>query len=301
MASATAEYMALFRALESTGARGSRLFHDPYAARFLRPSLRLLVQVGRWPLGRALVRGALDRLWPGARASGVARTRLIDDALRAAASEGELAQVVLLGAGFDCRAHRQLLGPGARCFEVDRPETQAYKRQRLGDLANREVRYVACDFEADSLGERLKEAGFSPAERAFFVWEGVTNYLNPTAVDEVLAFVSASAPGSVLLFTYVDRLVLDEPHRFVGARRLRSMLRISDEAWTFGLSPCELPAFLERHGLSLVSEQGSVEYRAQYLGPQGDHLLGYEFYRAAVATVDGGSIARSHGVSECPR
>jgi len=301
MASATAEYMALFRALESAGAADTRLFNDPFATRFLRPSLGHVVRLSHWRLGRALVQSALDHLWPGARASGVARTRLIDDALVDASCDEMLEQVVFLGAGFDCRAHRQLLGRATTFFEVDRPETQEQKRLRLGDVADSEVRYVPCDFESDSLATCLEKAGFDLGRRSFFLWEGVTNYLNPTAVDEVLHYVSSSAAGNVLLFTYVDRLVLEEPERFVGSRRLRSMLRGSDESWTFGLDPCELADFLERRGLRLVCDRGSVDYRAQYLGPCGAHLRGYEFYRAAVAMVGDNPIVLAEGASRCPK
>jgi methyltransferase (TIGR00027 family) len=235
------------------------------------------------------VLAAIDRLWPGARASGVARTRLIDDALLALSRGGEIEQVVLLGAGFDCRAHRQSLRPAPVYLEVDRPETQDLKRERLGERAGGDVRYVPCDFEAGSLGASLEKAGFTPQRPAFFLWEGVTNYLSPSAVDDVLEYVRSTAPGTLLLFTYVDRRILDEPDRFVGSRRLRSTLRSSDETWTFGLEPSGLAAFLEQRGLRLVCDQGSIEYRAHYLGSRGAHLRGYEFYRAAVARVPSGA------------
>ncbi len=303
MASSTAEYMALFRALESAAPSETRLFDDPYAMRFLRPSLRSVVRLSRSRFGRALVLAAIDRLWPGARASGVAGTRFIDDALIRASREGKIEQVVLLGAGFDCRAHRLSISPAHGYLEVDRPETQETKRERLGDGLGGDVCYVPCDFKVDSLSEVLEKAGFRAELSSFFLWEGVTNYLNPEAVDEVLEYVSASKPGNVLLFTYVDRLVVDEPDRFVGSRRLRSTLQRSDEPWTFGLDPAGLPDFLEHRGLRLVCDKGSIDYRAQYLGARGAHLRGYEFYRTAVAVV--GNTALPIGppgeANRCPR
>ena len=294
--------MALFRALESAAPPNTRLFHDPYAAQFLRPSLRAVVGLSRSRLGRGLVLGTIDRLWPGARASGIARTRLIDDRLLATLRCGKVEQVVVLGAGFDCRAHRHSLSPNLGYLEVDRPETQALKRERLGDQINPDVRYVPCDFEADSLSICLEKAGFRPGKRSFFLWEGVTNYLSPEAVDDVLGYVSSTAPGSVLLFTYVDRLVLDEPERFVGSQRLRSTLRNSDESWTFGIRPSEIADFLEHRGLRLVEDKCSIDYRAQYLGGSGAHLHGYEFYRVAVAIV--ADTLLDHplgGPTRCPR
>src|SRR5215472_5637038 len=120
--SRTAEFMALFRALESTSPAEQRLFTDAFAQRFLRPSLRLLVWVARLrPLG-VLAKLLLDWRWPGARTSGIARTRFIDDALLSALHEG-FEQVVILGAGFDARAYRLPDMEKIRVFEVDHPDT----------------------------------------------------------------------------------------------------------------------------------------------------------------------------------
>lgn len=293
MVSATAEYMALFRALESSAPGSDRLFDDPYACRFLRPSLRAVVRMGRSPLCRPLLLATLDALWPGARTSGIARTRFIDDALVATARDEGLQQVVLLGAGFDCRAHRRLLHPPAVFLEVDRAEIQARKRRLLRDRAGDAVRYVPCDFEAGALDASLRRAGFRRDQPAFFLWEGVTNYLSPGAVDEVLEFVSSTAPGSLLLFTYVERRVLEDPGGFAGSRRLRWILGRTQESWTFGIAPSEVSAFLRERGLHLLCDTGSVDYRARYLGEDGAHLRGYEFYRAALAGVAG--AARSDG------
>src|SRR2546428_13604788 len=102
--SRTAEFMALFRRLESVRRPASaRLFDDPLARAFLRPSLRAVVGLARAPVAGSVVPWFIDRRWPGARSSGIARTRLIDDLLRDAVGQG-IEQVVILGAGFDCRA-----------------------------------------------------------------------------------------------------------------------------------------------------------------------------------------------------
>lgn len=297
MISSTAQYMALFRALESSAPASDRLFDDPYASRFLRPSLRFLLRLGRSPLSRPLVLALLDLLWPGARSSGVARTRFIDDVLRAAAGQPDLRQIVLLGAGFDCRAHRLLLRPAPVFLEVDRREVLNVKRALLHDRAGDRVRYVPCDFETGALAACLCHAGFQSDQRSFFLWEGVTNYLTPAAVDEVLAFVSSTAPGSVLLFTYVDRRVLDDPTAFIGSRTLRWILRSSQESWTFGIEPLKVGGFLRGRGLRLLCDTSSVDYRARYLGANGAHLRGYEFYRAAVAVVKGSS-SETHDAGE---
>jgi O-methyltransferase involved in polyketide biosynthesis len=82
-ASRTAEFMALFRALETRShPRQRRLFEDPLAAAFLSPTLRVAIELCRVPAFERATSKLVDSISPGARSSGVARTRLIDDAVR---------------------------------------------------------------------------------------------------------------------------------------------------------------------------------------------------------------------------
>ena len=97
-ASRTAEYMALFRAIESLLPADGRLFEDPFARRFLSPPLAAVATLCRLPGTANLVARYVDRRWAGARSSGVARTRLIDDTIGAALGRG-IDQVVILGTG----------------------------------------------------------------------------------------------------------------------------------------------------------------------------------------------------------
>ena len=73
--SLTAEYMALFRALESSRPERSRLFYDPFAPLFLHQRRKLFHGLARFDLGRKSVEQLLDRNAPGARAAGIARGR----------------------------------------------------------------------------------------------------------------------------------------------------------------------------------------------------------------------------------
>ena len=50
------------------------------------------------------------------------------------------------------------------------------------------------------------------------------------------------------------------------------------------MGPEEVPALLERFGLSLEEDLGADEYRRRHLGSGGEELRGYGFYRVAVAT-----------------
>jgi O-methyltransferase involved in polyketide biosynthesis len=87
------------------------------------------------------------------------------------------------------------------------------------------------------------------------LWEGVTNYLDPGAVDATFRFLaSAVGPGSPVLFTYVDRGILDGSAAFEGAETTMRAVRRVGEPFTFGLNPGEVPGYLADRGFDLESD-----------------------------------------------
>jgi methyltransferase (TIGR00027 family) len=286
-ASRTAEYMAFFRALEAARPPGRRRLEDPYAVHFLSPGLRRAVALSRTPVLGSLVARYADRRLPGARTSAVARTRVIDEVL-AGFLAGGVDQVVLLGAGYDCRGYRMPGIAAATVFEVEHPATLAAKRARLREAAASvpaHVRFVETDFNRCGLAEGLAGMGFDRRRPAAFVWEGVTNYLTREAVEAVLGFVGGCARASRLVFTYVHRGALDGSVRFEDAPGLLRSVAALGEPWTFGLDPAESASLLRRHGLVLEADWGAREYRARVFGPSASRMRGYDFYRLAVAAV----------------
>lgn len=256
------------------------MFRDPYARRFLDRPLALAVSASRAPGLRGLVERYADRRSPGSRTSAIARTAFIDDEVRAAVAGG-VDQVVILGAGFDCRAHRMPELAGVAVFEVDRAETQAAKRARVP--AGSAVRYVAVDFLRDDVGDKLAAAGWQPQRRSLFLWEGVTNYLTEDAVAKVLRWFATAAASSVVVFTYVHGGLLDGTVPFVGGELMLDNVKRLGEPWTFGLRPDQVGDFVARAGLRLREDLGADEYRRRYLGDA--PMAGYAFYRVAVAEV----------------
>jgi methyltransferase (TIGR00027 family) len=285
-ASRTAEQNALLRALEASLPERERLFEDPLAPAFLTWPLSLVPPLATVPgLGR-LVRGYVDRRWPGVRTSIAARTRLIDDTITASLKDGM--PLVILGAGFDSRPYRLPALRTATVFEVDHPDTQAAKRAVLDKALPeppRHVRFAPCDFQRDALERAMTQAGFSRATPAFLLWEGVTNYLTEAAVDATLRWCARAAPGSLLLFTYVHRDILTRPDRFAGTKQLFASLAKAGERFTWGIEPEKMPGFLTERGLSLESDVGAAEYRARYFGEAARRMRGHEFYRIARARV----------------
>ena len=285
-ASLTAEYMALFRALESSRPASARLFSDPGAAGFLQGWRKWLNALSRFPAGLRLAEEVLDRAAPGARAAGIARTKWIDD--EATAALNTATQLVLLGAGFDMRAYRLPAAARATIFELDHPQTSLAKQAALANAARpaRQIRYAGIDFGSQSVAEVLMQAGFDQTQPTCFIWEGVTNYLTAEDVDRALRQIRQSAGDSILLFTYIDRAVLDHPERFLGAAKLLARVASYGEPWTFGLRPEELKPYLAARGFELVKDTGVAEVW-QRTGRPRPGPRGYEFYRLAAAHTAG--------------
>lgn len=288
-ASRTAEFNALFRAIESSRRpRNKRLFDDFLAHGFLEKT-KWAYLISRVPLVGRLIPMLIDWNWPGVRASAIGRTCWIDEQLRFSLNNRDIGQVVILGAGYDSRAYRISGMSRIRVFEMDHPNTLSMKVKHLKDLLcniPENVTFVSVDFDRQNFALLLRDSGFDHSIPTFFLWEGVMHYLTSDAVDKTLqSIASLSAPGSRLVFTYIHRGLLDGTDRFGNIGRVPSTLRKSGETWTFGLRPEELQPFLTSHGFSLVTDVGSVEYRARYMGVSGNHLKGFEFYRAALAAI----------------
>jgi methyltransferase (TIGR00027 family) len=284
-ASRTAAYVAAYRAIETVGSRPH--FRDPFAVAFLPRDLALMAAAARLAPVRALLVRYADSRAPGARTSAIARTCLIDDVARSAILSG-VRQMVILGAGFDCRAHRMPELRECVVFEVDRPETQGAKREKLRRAkapVRSDVRYVAVDFLRDEVSDRLAKAGWDATMPSLFVWEGVTNYLTEAAVTGVLSWIGRAAPGSTVVFTYVHRGLLDGRSSFEGGEQILANVQRLKEPWTFGLYPDEVASFVAQNGLELVEDLGADDYRRRYLDGTARTLQGYGFYRLAVAKV----------------
>jgi methyltransferase (TIGR00027 family) len=282
--SKTAGNMALIRALELLKSPHKRLFSDPYARHFVPARQRALLGPARLLPVRALLESYFDWRAPGARTSGAARTRLIDDWVHDALA-AFVNQVVILGAGFDCRALRMRELAHIPVFEVDRPAMIARKESILaGDRQTPpRIRRLGVDFQKDDLGNRLAEAGCSPNLKTLFIWEGVTNYLDSRSVEAIFDFFARDASiGSRIIFTYVHADLLNGRFAAPGVVRLTAALRAYGEPWTFGFEPEEIPAYLAKKGIRLLNDLGAAEYRAKYMHPV-NKPVGYEFYRAALA------------------
>jgi len=258
--SRTAQWVAAARGMGRLLPEAVRLADDPYGLAFSSSGIARLVDRTR--------DARPDRAEAIARVPGLSlwivymqvRTRLLDDAVRAFVAGGGR-QVVVLGAGYDCRALRLPELAAARVFEVDHPATQRHKREVLDRLGVASpARYLAWDFEThpmDDLPGALADAGHDPAAPTAAIWEGVTMYLTEAAIDASLrAIASWSAVDSILAMTYMTRARLQ---RSLAVRAVRAVVQRLGEPFRFGWEPDELPAYLAARGFTLASDVGTFE------------------------------------------
>ncbi|MCA9532595.1 MAG: SAM-dependent methyltransferase [Myxococcales bacterium] len=184
------------------------------------------------------------------------RTSAIDRGVGGALADGA-EQIVLLGAGLDARSRRLPALAGHTVFEVDHPATQRYKRTKMGEREG--LRYVAVDFERDDLGQRLAEAGFDVGRVTAWIWEGVTMYLAPAAVEATLGQLERlSAPGSRLLASYM--VPNSVPFGPAGALLVRHAFDAIGEGLHATYERRDMNALLARHGFSVLTDTNSVDW-----------------------------------------
>lgn len=267
--SETANRVVFCRAWESQKPEEARLCYDPFAEHMVKSEVKpfVLTQEGREFFIKKIAKpfnlGMLDYI--------PLRTRTIDDYLEDVAAQG-LRQLVILGAGYDCRAYRfpELQGK-VKMFEVDTPGTQEDKKAKLskhlGSLPDY-VSYVALDFEKDDLAAGLIKAGFSPSEKTLVACEGLTYFLEPSAVDQTLGFVTSNTPaGSSIIFDYVLPAVVDGTTSNPVMRDIHDFCIEMGEPYKFGLEPGEVEHFLIQRGFKEVGNLTVDQCMEKYLTP----------------------------------
>ncbi|MCV6968915.1 SAM-dependent methyltransferase [Mycobacterium bohemicum] len=249
-----------------------RLVDDDLANLFLPAPLRWLVTATRVaPVRRAMIR-ASEWSGRGLWANLACRKRFIGDKLDEALPGIEA--VVILGAGLDTRPYRLTRRVRIPVFEVDLPVNIARKLETVRRVLGGpplSVRLVALDLERDDLLTSLAEHGFRTDYRAFFICEGVTQYLSEETVRRTLEGLRAAAPGSRLLFTYVRRDFIDGTNRY-GTRTLYRSVRERRQLWHFGLQPEEVGDFIAAYGWRLVEQAGPDDLVRRYVEPTGRKL-----------------------------
>ena len=148
------------------------------------------------------------------RASMVARSRFIEDLIIDQSKLG-VSQYVILGAGLDTFAQRRAdIASKIQLYEIDQPDTQIWKQQRLNELGFGipvGLHFVSVNFETSSWWEQLLQAGFDINKPVVVACTGVSLYLTKEAITSMLQEIAGLASGSTLTMTfYLPMELIDE-------------------------------------------------------------------------------------------
>jgi methyltransferase (TIGR00027 family) len=235
-------------------------------------------------------RGDMDPAGTAAfRASIVARARFIDDLVCELAEAG-VEQYVVLGAGLDTFAQRHPgLADTLRIYEVDRPDTQAWKRRRLvaeGYPLPAGLRLVPVDFESGgSWWEALLTNGFDAGLKAVVSSTGVSMYLTREATEATLRQVAALAPGSVFAMTFMLPLDLVTATERPMQAGVEQAARGSGTPFISHYAPDEMIRMCLAAGFSAVRHVAPSELTQRYFAGRVDGLRPPTAEQLVVATV----------------
>lgn len=193
----------------------------------------------------------------GARTTAVARARYTEERLAVLADQG-VDQYVILGAGLDSFAYRPQRVGHVQVFEVDKPETQRWKRALLDETGTEvppSAHFVPVDFEQEPtrlLTDHLVRAGFDPDRPALVSWLGVTMYLTSKAIGQTLAVISGFAPGTELIVEHLLPAELRDEAGQSYAELVMAAAAEQGEPWRTFLTAEEMDLLLLDHRLQPV-------------------------------------------------
>jgi methyltransferase (TIGR00027 family) len=265
--SRTALRVALRRAAHQVHDATPLVFEDPLALRILgreyQQELARTPNAERRPFSAAL------------RAFMVARARLAEDALAEAYRDDGVRQYLVLGAGLDTFAYRNPYSD-LRVFEVDHPATQAWKREML-IAANIDVpkslRFVAVDFERQSLRDELEAAGFDFAAPTMTAWLGVVPYLTLEAFRASVGLLGSCAAGSGVVFDYALPREALPPREQLMLDSMAARVRQAGEPFQLFFGPEELKEELAAVGLVVVEDLDGPAMTERLFQGRSDRLM----------------------------
>lgn len=269
----TAQGVAKQRLIESLAKPDRRIIYDPYAKNFVLGANIIKLMGHRlsvW-LGNKIIPGMHEHL--------ISRTRYIDDLIEKS-TFANIEQYVILGAGYDSRAHRLKLPSKLKIFEVDQSEVQELKRLRLPDnMPNREsITYVNIDFNHQSLKEQLINVGFDQNKSTIFTLEGVSQYISREALDATLKEVADLNPNSnsKIFISYVNKLLKEDSKACFGKGYSKPEKAVSfitnsaakmGEPWISFYSAEEIESILSQNNFTLIENKTLADLNSKYFTP----------------------------------
>jgi methyltransferase (TIGR00027 family) len=210
------------------------------------------------------------------RAAILARARYIEDLVEEQVSRG-VGQYVLLGAGLDSFAQRKPeLASQLRIFELDQPESQKWKHERLlatGFGVAEHLKLVPVDFEAgDNWLERLVASGFDAKRPAVVTSTGVSMYLTEDAIVATLREVAAFASGSTFVMSFLCPIEMLDPEIRIAVERAAEGAHASGTPWISFFKPDQIMALAREAGFKQVQHVSAAALAERYFSGRVDGL-----------------------------
>lgn len=261
----TAESCAVIRAAHFLHGIRPLVFEDPIAFELLGPAARER-SINEKQMGLGGGAGVV-----------LGRARYTDDLLEEAVVQSGVDQYVLLGAGMDTFAMRRhdLLG-AIRVYEIDRPETQAWKREHLAQLGRElptVLEFIPIDFELETVAEALIRSSYRSDRPAFFSWLGVLPYLTEETILRTLeSIATVTAAGSEIVFDYRVAMEFVDPQEVALVQAGDQHTAQGGEPKLSFLNPHTFPQDVCALGYELIENLSAKQLGERYFAGRSDGL-----------------------------
>jgi len=208
------------------------------------------------------------------RAFMVARAQLAEDTLAHSVIHHHTSQYLILGAGLDTFAYRNPY-PNLQVFEVDHPNTQAWKQERLAAAKipiPPTTHHVPVDFETQSLSHELKTAGFNPNLPTVTAWLGVVPYLTLEAFRDTTELLGSFAHPSTVVFDYSQPREVLGPREQLMLDSLSSRVAQAGEPFRLFFTPEALATELQLADMQVVEDLDGPTLTQRYFANRTDGL-----------------------------
>ncbi len=208
-------------------------------------------------------------------AVGIGSLRYAEDEVDRCMTEG-VDQYVIMGAGFDTFALRRKDAVGRlRVFEIDFPDVQALKRERIEKAEPSPAQvptFVPVDFESMSITKALATSGFDPKKPSVWSWMNTIAYLTNEATETTLREVAQlMAPDSRIVLNYPGEVPLSQAQiDYMGT--LRSMTREGGEPMKSRWKPVDFEAMLSQCGLQTIDHSTEDDLNRRYFADRTDGM-----------------------------
>lgn len=266
--SSTAETVAAFRAVHQRDS--AQIFEDPYAQFLCGPFWRLVLRVR--PL-EWIVRAMTRPMAPTGMCV-VMRARYAEQALEQAVENG-ITQYVIIGAGMDSFAFRRPdLMERIDVFEIDHPETQGKKLERirrLGLTIPSRLHFIPADLTKISAMEALAGSGFAMGRPTFLTLLGVVYYLTADSLAETARSLARHLPaGTLLVFDYLLDTESARPEHLSMREKLRAFVARLGEPMVSDYSLADMTALMADQGFEAVENFALPDLEQSYREELGD-------------------------------